>query len=142
MGTLQQLTAVLPLRGSSALLFPSNPAPKSLASEPYLHKGSYYSSSSRLRGRDAGRDAATPTCQAVQNARLSGLPFLRGRGLFRVLLRVCAGTGREGKRSETHHINGFGSLLGNFKSPGQLTPMPGPTSAVYSEAFLINKHIK
>lgn len=29
-----------------------------------------------------------------------------------------------------------------LKSLGQLTPMPGPTSAVSSEAFLINKHIK
>lgn len=31
---------------------------------------------------------------------------------------VRAGTGREGKRGETHRVSGFGSLLGNFKKSG------------------------
>lgn len=57
-------------------------------------------------------------------------------------VRVCAGTGKEGQMGATHHISGFNSLLGSSECLGQLTPMPGPTLAASSEAFLINKHIK
>lgn len=69
------------------------------------------------------------------------LCFLRGVGCFGFGKGVCRD--RQGwQKGETHHLSGFGSLLGNFESLGQLTPVPGPTSAVSSEAFLINKHIK
>lgn len=81
MGTLQ---LVLHFRGSSPLLLLSNLVAMPLASEPYLHKRSWCSSSSWLHRRDAGRDAVTPTCQDVQSASSSSLCFLRrGIGCFR-----------------------------------------------------------